>query len=172
MAAGITKRHLLRLFHGKQKPYESIAGGCSDRCFTVPVGLDTRKGPFLRGVESMVIKFHGNVRVEVRVNFLALFASKRHNFMCGALKLPRIVRANVRLNIAIPMLFWSLNSNGSKMERPKPNFPIGLSRGRWTSQLNGSCHVGGAPKERRRRRAEKRWAKRVFLESPFLLCLH
>ena len=29
---------------------------------------------------------------------------------------------------------------------------------------------GGAPKERRRRRAEKRLSKRVFLESPFLLC--
>ena len=28
----------------------------------------------------------------------------------------------------------------------------------------------GAPKERRRRRAEKRSCKRVFLESPFLLC--
>ena len=29
---------------------------------------------------------------------------------------------------------------------------------------------GGAPKERRRRRAGKRLSKRVFLESPFLLC--
>ena len=29
---------------------------------------------------------------------------------------------------------------------------------------------GGAPKERRRRRAEKRLSKRAFLESPFLLC--
>ena len=29
---------------------------------------------------------------------------------------------------------------------------------------------GGAPKERRRRRAEKRLSKRVSLESPFLLC--
>ena len=28
--------------------------------------------------------------------------------MCGAVKLAGIVRANVRLNIAIPMLFWSL----------------------------------------------------------------
>ena len=26
------------------------------------------------------------------------------------------------------------------------------------------------PKKRRRRRAEKRWSKRVLLESPFLLC--
>ena len=62
----------------------------------------------IRGVESMVIKFHGNVRGEVRVNFLALFASKLYIFMCGALKLSGIVRADVRLNIAIPMLFWSL----------------------------------------------------------------
>ena len=30
---------------------------------------------FLRGVESMVMKFQGNVQGEVRVNFLALFAS-------------------------------------------------------------------------------------------------
>ena len=29
--------------------------------------------------------------------------------MCGALKLSGIVRANVRLNIAIPMLFLSPN---------------------------------------------------------------
>ena len=56
----------------------------------------------------MVMKFHGNVRGEVRLNFLALFASKPHMFMCGALKLSGVVRANVRLNIAIPMLFWSL----------------------------------------------------------------
>ena len=54
----------------------------------------------------MVMKFH--VRGEVRVNFLALVALKPHIFMCGALKLSGIVRANVRLNIAIPMLFWSL----------------------------------------------------------------
>ena len=57
------------------------------------------------------MKFHGNVRGEVRVNFVALFASKPHIFMCGALKLSGIVRANVRLNIAILMLFWSLISN-------------------------------------------------------------
>ena len=43
-----------------------------------------------------------------RVNFLALFASKPHIFMCGALKLSGIVRANFRLNIAIAMFFLSL----------------------------------------------------------------
>ena len=47
------------------------------------------------------MKLHGNVRGEVRVNFLALFASKPRIFMCGALKLSGIVRANVRLNIAL-----------------------------------------------------------------------
>ena len=62
----------------------------------------------IRGAESMVMKFHGNVRGEVRMNFLALLASKPHIFMCGALKLSGIVRANFRLNIAIPMLFLSL----------------------------------------------------------------
>ena len=31
----------------------------------------------------MAMKFHGNVQNEVRVNFLALFASKPHIFMCG-----------------------------------------------------------------------------------------
>ena len=55
----------------------------------------------------MVMKKNGNVRGEVRVNFLALFASKPHIFMCGALKLSGIVRANFRLNIAIAMLFWA-----------------------------------------------------------------
>ena len=58
----------------------------------------------IRGAES----FHGNVRGEVQVNFLALFASKPHIFMCGTLKLSGIVRANIRLNIAIPMLVLSL----------------------------------------------------------------
>ena len=53
----------------------------------------------------MVMKRNGNVRGEVRVNFLALFASKPYIFMCGALKLSGIVRANFRLNIAIAMLF-------------------------------------------------------------------
>ena len=65
-------------------------------------------GPKSGKKKSMVMKFHGNVRGEVRVNFLALFASKPHSFTCGALKLSRIVRANFRLNIAIPMLFLSL----------------------------------------------------------------
>ena len=57
----------------------------------------------------MVMKKHGNVRGEVRVNFLALFASKPHIFICGSLKLSGTVRANVRLNIAIAMLFLSLS---------------------------------------------------------------
>ena len=52
------------------------------------------------------MKVHGNVRGRVRVSFLALFASKPHSFMWCALKLFRIVRANVRLNSAIPSLFW------------------------------------------------------------------
>ena len=34
----------------------------------------------LRGAESMAMKLHGNVWCEVRVNFLALFASKPHIF--------------------------------------------------------------------------------------------
>ena len=58
----------------------------------------------------MVMKKHGNVRGEIRVNFLALFASKPHILMCGALKLSGIVRANVRLDIAIAMFFLSLTS--------------------------------------------------------------
>ena len=65
-----------------------------------------------QGVESMVRKFHGNVRGEVRVNFLALSASKPHAFMCFALKLSGIVRANVRLNIAIPMLLSEVSKRG------------------------------------------------------------
>ena len=52
--------------------------------------------------------FHGNVRGKVRMNFLALLASKPHIFMRGALKLFRIAPANVRLNFAIPILFRSL----------------------------------------------------------------
>ena len=36
--------------------------------------------------------------------------------------------------------------------------------------LNSTLLFRSTPKERRRRRAEKRLSKRVFLESPFLLC--
>ena len=53
------------------------------------------------GAESMVMKFHGNVWGEVRVNFLALFCLKPHIFMCGALQWSGIVR----LNIAILIFF-------------------------------------------------------------------
>ena len=60
-------------------------------------------------------KKYGNVRGEVRVNFLALFASKPHIFMCGALKLSGIVRANFRLNIAIAMLFFCVPNNFRKL---------------------------------------------------------
>ena len=44
---------------------------------------------------SMVIKFHGDVEGEVRVNFLTLSASRPHIFMCVALKLSGIARANI-----------------------------------------------------------------------------
>ena len=37
-------------------------------------------------------------------------------------------------------------------------------------QPKGNNYNQSAPKERRRRRAEKRLSKRMFLESPFLLC--
>ena len=38
------------------------------------------------------------------------------------------------------------------------------------ASLHWHYYHQGAPKERRRGRAEKRLSKRVFLESPFLLC--
>ena len=64
------------------------------------------KDCFISGAhKSMVMKNHGNVRGEVRVNVLALLV------MCDSLTLFRIVRASVRLNIAvwpIPNLLWSL----------------------------------------------------------------
>ena len=44
----------------------------------------------------------------------------------------------------------------------------------WSSSILGdfvkSASSGGAPKERRRHRAEKRLSQSVILESPFLLC--
>ena len=40
-------------------------------------------GELFKGVESMAMKFHGNVRGGVRVNFLAFFASKP-TFSCAA----------------------------------------------------------------------------------------
>ena len=52
----------------------------------------------------MVMKFHGDVHGEVRVNFLALMILKPHIFMCRSLLLVHIVRANVRLNISTPSL--------------------------------------------------------------------
>ena len=53
------------------------------------------------GAESMAKKFHGKVHDKVPVNFLALFASKPHIFMCGALKLFRFFRVNVNFNSRI-----------------------------------------------------------------------
>ena len=44
----------------------------------------------------------------------------------------------------------------------KGEFARGICKNAWFYQ--------SAPKERRRGRAEKRLSKRVFLESPFLLC--
>ena len=49
----------------------------------------------------MAMRFHGNVRGEVRVNFLALLPSKPRIFRCGALYLFRICCANVRLNFRL-----------------------------------------------------------------------
>ena len=60
----------------------------------------------------MVMKSHGNVRGEVRVNFPPLFASKPHIFMRGSLTLIRIVHANVRLNIAISNLLNGISNLG------------------------------------------------------------
>ena len=65
------------------------------------------------GAKSMAMKFHGNIRGNVRVNFLDPFASKPHIFMCGALKLLSIVRASVRLNFAVPSLFCQASPKGS-----------------------------------------------------------
>ena len=49
-----------------------------------------------------------NVRGEVRVNFLALFCLETPHFHCALpSNCPGIIRANVRLNIAIPMLSLS-----------------------------------------------------------------
>ena len=66
----------------------------------------------------MVMKKNsGNVRGEVRVNFLALFASEPHIFMCRAPKLSGIVRANFRLNIALK-LFWSRQCSAQRGAMP------------------------------------------------------
>ena len=75
----------------------------------------------------MVMQFHRNVRGELRVNFLALYALKPQILMCGALKLSGIVRANVRLNIAIPILFGSLTSVVSRVSPPDTS-PTDLDR--------------------------------------------
>ena len=53
--------------------------------------------------ENMVNKFHGTVRAEARVNFLALFSSKPHNFH---VRRPQVVP---NCSCAIPGLVWSLN---------------------------------------------------------------
>ena len=90
---------------GTQKEFGQTPCGSSDLILKIrSLGVLSHHLKF-REEKSMVMKFHGNVRGEVRVNFLALLASKPRSFMCGALRLSGIVRANVRLNIAIPMPF-------------------------------------------------------------------
>ena len=87
---------------------------------------------FFRKEKSMVMKKHDNVRGEVRVNFLALFASKPHSFMRGALKLSGIVRAKVRLNIAISMLFLLLIF---WVRRPPGRVGVFHAKGWWPKSL-------------------------------------
>ena len=83
-----------------------------------------------REEKSMVMKFRGNVRGDVRVNFLANFGSKPHILMCGAVELSAIVCANVHLNIAIPMLFLSLTKGPNGDRDPKFTVPQkGVSKG-------------------------------------------
>ena len=62
----------------------------------------------------MAKKFHGNVGGEVRVNPLALLATKPHIFMRGALKMFWIVCAHICLNFVNPSLFWPLNNDKSR----------------------------------------------------------
>ena len=104
----------LTCFWGAQSGTRPLSA-LRSRFFLIAIAISASP-PKLRGAESMVMEFHGNVQGEVRVNFLALFASKPRIFMCGALKLSGIVRANVRLNIAIPMLFLSLTNNQKIVE--------------------------------------------------------
>ena len=100
------KRFRAPSFPSETRPPRSLLS-CLCPCQILAPTPELEASESFRGAESMVMKFHGNVRGEVRVNILALFASKPHIFMCGALKLSGIVRANVRLSIAIPMFFWS-----------------------------------------------------------------
>ena len=65
------------------------------------------------------------------------------------------------------------NMTGRRFHRTMemiPPSPGSLKALLFPSLLNKVENNGGAPKERRRRRAEKRLSKRVFLESPFFLC--
>ena len=63
-----------------------------------------------------------------------------------------------------------------RLAHPAEKEPVGYLVFSGSSGLvsHAGCHKtsisGGAPEERRRRRAEKRLSKRVFLESPFPLC--
>ena len=70
-------------------------------------GSPSWKQSTIGGADSMVMKFHGNARGKVRVNFLPLLVSQPI-FSCVAPSLcSGIVRVNVRLNIAIPSLSWN-----------------------------------------------------------------
>ena len=55
--------------------------------FTLSSFSGQRKAWQGNSMASMARKFYGNVCGESRVNFLALFASKPHIFMCGAIEL-------------------------------------------------------------------------------------
>ena len=83
----------------------------------------SRESSQIRGADSMVMKFYGNVRGEVRVNFLALCAFKP-TFSCAVPSNCPELCANVRLNIAIPILLLSLNCQrmltGKRLSQREP----------------------------------------------------
>ena len=96
----LSKLHMLSKAEGSGEKQINTIHTSIDTVVTIVTQVEGRDS--LRGAGSIAMKFHGNVHGELRVNFLALFASKPDIFICGALELFQVVGANVRLNFGIP----------------------------------------------------------------------
>ena len=105
------------------------------------------------GEKKHINKIPPKIPGQSRENFVYVFCS-----LC-VFSLPNIWGSNVHPELRNNSLKMSLSPEmlGSESHRELRTSLMGLI-------------TQSAPKERRRRRAEKRSSKRGFLESPFLLC--
>ena len=161
------------------------------RCCLVQPSMQNLRAIFRQNIVDCSL-----LSLENLINVFARFESIWLNFCLFSLSLVRFIQAmqDKRARIAWPQEGGPNNTKKIDLRGRLPSWiTVSLREGYillsshrcgvsdnplllmlWSSNLHSDTMLwhkyGGAPKERRRRRAEKRLSKRVFLESPFLLC--